>query len=118
MTDNPKAKHIEPGQIVMVWEDGFGFATGDETELGRGVIVARHKGFCDTMKNNKETVYEIRLDNGQTIHGCHNHFYTQSYYFMTKEEYNDMIVRQIEGIDAKIASLSQIKDVLQKKIID
>lgn len=117
MSNNPKSKRIQPGSVVAVWQDSYGFASGTEYEVGLGVIVSSHEGYTDTMRNKKELIYEIKLHNGQTVHGCHNHFYNQSYYFMTKEEYNDLLTRQVAGLQEQIEKLQRQKDDLLKKCI-
>ena len=117
MSQNPKSKRIAPESVVAVWQDGYGFAMGDEYEIGLGTIVSSREGYVDTMRNHKEIIYEIKLANGQIVHGCHNHFYNQSYYFLTKEEYNDLLMRRVAGIDMKIDEFQREKKEILSKII-
>lgn len=110
-------KRLEAGRRVYVWERGYGFSTGEDIPLGTGTIENCHEGYVDDFNHHKEIIYQIKMDEGQVIHGCHHHFYNQSYYFETKEEFNSCIVRQIEDIEKNIEELVEKKQQLIKSQI-
>ena len=109
---------MEIGDKVFVYKEGEGFASGEILEFGPGIItdIREYKSI-----NNIRNIFQIKMMNGETVYACyrpHMSFEDCFYYFITKDEYDDMINRKIKAIDSRIERLFDEKESLFNSIID
>ena len=100
---------MEIGDKVFVYKMGEGFLSGEELEFGPGIIIDIH--FLNT-------IFQSKLMDGRIVYAYHKSFKDGFYYFITKDEYDDMINRKIKAIDSRIEHLFDEKESLFNSIID
>lgn len=106
---------IQIGDKVFVYKKGEGFTSGEELEFGAGIItdIREYKSI-----NHSINIFKIKMMNGDTVYAYHRSFKDCFYYFITKDEYDDMINRKIKAIDSRIEHLFDEKESLFNSIID
>lgn len=109
---------MEIGDKVFVYKEGEGFASGEILEFGPGIITDIHEY---KSINNIRNIFQIKIMNGETVYACHRShmsFEDCFYYFITKDEYDDMINSKINAINSKIEELYNEKEDMLEDAVD
>lgn len=104
------------GTEVIVWEEGFGFQPSDPVEYGWGTIVESNGPHLDTADRCEYNLYRVEMESGEKVLAFHKDFHDASYYFLTKDEFNEAIRKEIENVDKEIEYFKQQRAKLKYRI--
>ena len=104
------------GTEVCVWEEGFGFQPSDPVEYGWGTIVESKGPYLDKADRCEYNLYRVEMESGEKVLAFHKYFHDASYYFLTKDEFNEAIRKEIKNVDKSIEYFKQQRAKLEKRI--